>query len=408
MINTVLLHERIASRADDFIRELYGDAARRAGTGWRVNRRGSLAVGVVNGKVLVSDFESGGGGDAVALWQRERGGTLGEALHACAKWSGINNDEPAAVRVASAARTRKVERSQIPCTPARVLDAWLEGREWLVGNGTALDAIGSWREWPRQYIETLAGAGIITAPRCCGERARIAFPVATPVTWPTGDDLPPDNAHRDRGRFIGFHARMFDSQGERRGWRYAPKRSEGTFAHPGLPPLPLVLSSAGGLGQVWSARLMIICEGEFDVCTLPLALGWFDNELHVLRIPPTVALVGIAGASGGPGELLDAYRFCWPRELRVLVLRDSDRAGAKWVAPGGFLDSLRARCAEVASCHFGANRDGSRRDVNDAFAAGVLTRELLDAALQQRLGTSLAEAESTPPPAPSVQHLSAV
>ena len=89
-IDTTELHMRIANRAEDYLRELFGDSFKTAGNDkWRVGKRGSLAVSIQDGALVYFSHEQGLGGDAVALWQRERGGTAGEALRAVAAWSGI-------------------------------------------------------------------------------------------------------------------------------------------------------------------------------------------------------------------------------------------------------------------------------------------------------------------------------
>ena len=91
MIDTNELHRRIASRAEDYLRELFGDSFKTAGADkWRVGKRGSLAVSIQDGVLVHYSHEDGTGGDAVALWQRECGGTAGEALHAAAAWAGVH------------------------------------------------------------------------------------------------------------------------------------------------------------------------------------------------------------------------------------------------------------------------------------------------------------------------------
>lgn len=110
MIDTKLLHPRIADRAEDFLRELFGDDFKTAGAdNWRVGKRGSLAVSIQDGVLVYYSHEDGTGGDAVALWQRERGGTAGEALRAVAAWAGIadNGAAPAPSPAPQRARAEK-------------------------------------------------------------------------------------------------------------------------------------------------------------------------------------------------------------------------------------------------------------------------------------------------------------
>jgi len=93
MIDTATLHTRIAARAEDYLRELFGDDFKTAGAdNWRVGKRGSLAVSIQDGVLVYFSHEDGTGGDSVALWQRERGGTAGEALRAAAAWAGLSDN----------------------------------------------------------------------------------------------------------------------------------------------------------------------------------------------------------------------------------------------------------------------------------------------------------------------------
>lgn len=80
MIDIERVKAAIAARADEFVRELFGERARRVGNDkWRVGSRGSLAVELRDGNLCFFSHEDGTGGDAVTLWQRERGGSMGDA-----------------------------------------------------------------------------------------------------------------------------------------------------------------------------------------------------------------------------------------------------------------------------------------------------------------------------------------
>lgn len=81
MIDAKLVKQRIAERADDFIETLFGDGAKRDGADkWRIGGRGSLAVTVKDCELVFYSHEDGAGSDAIALWQRERGGSAGDAF----------------------------------------------------------------------------------------------------------------------------------------------------------------------------------------------------------------------------------------------------------------------------------------------------------------------------------------
>jgi len=90
MIDIEIVKARIAAREEDFIRELFGDRAKRAGEGkWRIGSHGSLAIELKDGGLVYCSHEDGTGGDCIALWQRERGGNNGDVLRACAAWAGF-------------------------------------------------------------------------------------------------------------------------------------------------------------------------------------------------------------------------------------------------------------------------------------------------------------------------------
>jgi hypothetical protein len=109
-VDTQLLHQRIADRAPEFVAEVFGESAKPAGPGqWRIGRQGSLAVSLKDGRLLFYSHEDDQGGDAIALWQRERGGTAGEALRAVAGWAGVSA-EP---RERSTPRRPRARRNEI-------------------------------------------------------------------------------------------------------------------------------------------------------------------------------------------------------------------------------------------------------------------------------------------------------
>ena len=394
MVDTLQLHAGIASRAEDFLRLLFGERTRQAGANqWRIGSHGSLSVELQNERLVFFDHESGVGGDAVALWQRECGGSNGDALRACAAWCGLASTAGVSASATPISKGGvKSESRVIPTMPESTAKVWQEGRDWLSTGRDAFRAdavadLAAWRGWPVDYVRTLIRAGLLTAPLIFGQRARAAFPVFEPVRWA-------EHPNRDRARFVGVHARLRDD--EKGGWRFMPHAEKKPGGHPGLPPLPLVLGGAGFGGQLWNTRLLIVCEGQWDALTIPLAAGWFDTALGLLRIPPAVAVVGIVGAGGGSRALLDYFAPFWPASVDVLVLRDGDKAGDKWTEPGCFLDALRGRCGRVESFHFGKSGDGKKRDVGDVWREGKFTRPLLDALLS-RVGWKLNQAESAPP-----------
>lgn len=403
MVDIPALHERIAARASDFVAALFGDRARSVGPDkWRVGSHGSLAIEVTNGRLLFNSFENQEDhGDAIDLWRRERGGTFGDALRACAAWAGCENSSSRTHRAPHRACSpvRKPERPPVPDMPQAVFAQWQEGRRFAwpkkrARYAKAIDDIACWRGWPHEYVETLVRSGVLTMPLYFGERTRAAFPVCEPITWKAAEDDPADYMRRDRPRFVGFHTRLRERDGEDRGWRFVPSKDE-KQGRPSLPPLPLVLAGCGAFGHLWDKRVLIVVEGEWDALTLPVVAGWFDVDLGLLRLPPALAIVGVLGASG-TDVFLKSYARFWPRDVCVLVLRDGDKAGGRWAEAGGIVDQLKTRSARVASLHFGKKPGGKRRDVNDLYRDGCLDRSAFDDLLGE-VGWALAQLESAEP-----------
>lgn len=118
MINTAELHIRIVARAEEFVYELFGDAAKLVGIqSWRVGQHGSLAISIKNDVLVFHSHEEGLGGDAVILWQRERGGTVGEALRSIAAWSGVGQGD---IKLAPVVRR---QNKRVPVGPTLPPDA---------------------------------------------------------------------------------------------------------------------------------------------------------------------------------------------------------------------------------------------------------------------------------------------
>jgi AAA domain len=132
------LHRRIANRPDEFLKELFGDKFDKAQNGsFRVGSKGSLAISIKDGVLFWYSHEEGIGGDAIDLWQRERGGTAGEALRAAAAWAGV---APTPNGETHQARTDK---------KPRVNGAKLNGKEVTVTAPT---------DWSAQWAECLTRA----------------------------------------------------------------------------------------------------------------------------------------------------------------------------------------------------------------------------------------------------------
>ena len=67
MFDIALIKTRIAARAEEFLRELFGEKLHRAGLGWRVGKHGSLALDIQKGELVYYDHEAGQGGDCMIV-----------------------------------------------------------------------------------------------------------------------------------------------------------------------------------------------------------------------------------------------------------------------------------------------------------------------------------------------------
>jgi hypothetical protein len=176
---------------------------------------------------------------------------------------------------------------------------WEAGLHWLKIDEGLQRHVDRWRAWPAGTSRFLADQGLLSAPEINGRRA-LAFLMQYPG--------------RSAWIEVGFHARHKPRrEGERAIWTYHPSGV-------GMPGVPLVL------GNLYGARLVICCEGEWDACTFAAAAGWLASDT---AWPDGVAVVGIRGASGWR-TFIEHWRPRWPRRARFLLIPDNDEAGLKW------------------------------------------------------------------------------
>lgn len=161
MIDAKLVKQRIAARADDFIETLFGDGAKRDGADkWRIGGRGSLAVTVKDGELVFFSHEDGTGSDAIALWQRERGGSAGNALRACADWVGVGGTSSGLQPVRPArAGTKKHGASETaqapPLLAGRDLAEATAAAGRLAGDAELCQRIAGPRGWRADTLRSL-------------------------------------------------------------------------------------------------------------------------------------------------------------------------------------------------------------------------------------------------------------
>ncbi len=117
-----------------------------------------------------------------------------------------------------------------------------------------------------------------------------------------------------------------------------------------MPGVPLVL------GNFYGARLVIVCEGEWDAATFAAAAGWLASDT---AWPDGVAVLGIRDASGWR-TFIEHWRPRWPRRPRFLLIPDNDEAGMKW---------QREFAAALAALALGVTvlppKTGGPKDFND-------------------------------------------
>ena len=248
-IDATELHMRIANRAEDYLRELFGDSFKTAGNDkWRVGKRGSLAVSIQDGVLVHYSHEDGTGGDAVALWQRERGGTAGEALHAAAAWAGVS-DNGATHAPAPAARLPKIEKpAPAPMTREQFAEAHAMSRR-LAGDDDLCERIAKVRNWQPQTLRDMALDGALGWHEDKdGGKLAFIYETGIKVRWKKGGE-----------RIIRFHT--------------------------------------GNAAQLWrgwmilkTTRKVYVTEGETDAITLIDAGAEMESDCLVVALPSSSTL----------------------------------------------------------------------------------------------------------------------
>lgn len=274
--------------------------------------------------------------------------------------------------VGSAARPRArktvakaAAKNSLQAWPASVAARWEEGLAFLAGNEERREKIAHKRGWPVAVVDHLVAFGLISYPILPwrDDRRGTAFLVQGPRRFPLGGiGL----------ESIGYHQRFWitgkNGEEDRKAWVYVPnekpidERSRWPlqFTAQKCPALPFVI------GDLRNARLLVICEGQWDAITLFHAAGWFEDAF-----PGRVAVLGVRGAQG-VGTFFDYYRDAWPWKPAAWVLRDADVAGESWEPSGSwmpgksFADRLGSFCSRVVVSSFRPEA-GLGKDFNDAW-----------------------------------------
>lgn len=386
MLDINIIKARIAARAEDFLRELFGERLHRAGpNAWRVGRNGSLALDTRKSELLFHSFENETDcGDCIALWQRERGGDFSSALRACAAWAGVADDGTLPVL---APRTPKPAMSATDKLGTRpqgwpMLDPthdvlWRLGVERLIRDAGAREEIARWRGWQRDVLVPLARAHLISAPvfdlwpGAITPQPCVAFRVLQPERVTDGEAafwaLRPVQLH------VRFRRGATRCDGSGLSWVYAPTMKQ--LAVSGGGNAPLLITRDGrdpeqpGYGT--RCRCAIICAGEWDALSVLLAAWWID-DFGTLTVPPGLAIVGIRGEGRSGTDAFLRYFSHWHLDSAVL-LADADRTGMAWFHPSpdgraGFAEQLEQRGVKVIA-RAPREADGIK-DVNDLYRTG--------------------------------------
>lgn len=384
MIDVQETKTRIAARAEDFLRELFGERHHRAGPeSWRVGNKGSLALDIKDGELVFFDHERGEGGDAIALWARERSVSTGEALKSCAQWAGVTGEGP---RTAPA-RTAKpvVAPDKLDTRPSRwpLLDdthdaLWRFGVSRLIDDADAREEIARWRGWQRDALVQLARAQLISTPvfdlwpGVIEPQPCVAFRVLHSERVTDGSAT--FSALRPVQIHVRFHPGAIRRDGSPLSWLYAPTMK--TLGVDDGGNAPLIIARGGRdpeqLGHGIRCRCAIFCAGEWDALAVLLA-AWWINDHGALLLPPGLAIVGIRGEGrSGTDAYLRHYAHWCPDS--AILLADADSTGLAWFKPSpdgrpGFAEQLERRGAQVIPRAPKA-ADGIK-DVGDLYRAGM-------------------------------------
>ena len=400
MLSILEIKRRIAARPEDFLRHLFGDGLRKAGPDqWRVGRHGSLALDVKNGELVYFNHEDGEGGDAIALWARERAISNGTALKACATWAGVAND---GLQKSGSTQEKTSHRQDAPISMARdahldsrpptwpTLDdvhdrLWREGIERLESDEEARQFIARWRGWPDFCVRVLARAGLICAPvfrlwpSVIEPQPCVVFPVQHPQR-----QVANDGAVKWELRTVQNHIRFYPEAIKRDGtpldWIYAPTKKQHGMDDGANAPLIIARDGRDPEQPHDGTRCecVILCAGEWDALTVLLASARI-NDRGAIMLPAGLVIVGIRGEGrGGTDAYLRHYRHWMP--LSVVMLADADKTGATWFESKdgrtSFATQVEGRGAKVVRM-----KPVGHKDVNDLYRTGNLGLPQVEAML---------------------------
>lgn len=176
--NIPSIKQSIAARAEDYLRELFGERLKRDGQGWRVGTHGSLHAEIKNGELVFHDHESGQGGDSITLWARERGGDNGSAIKSCAAWAGITGHSGSFTPSPRTSFTPKV--AAIYAMTDAELKRAAKAAEKLGTSPSLCAGIATQRGWKWQTIQQLASECSLGVD---GGKLAFIYPTGIKLRW---------------------------------------------------------------------------------------------------------------------------------------------------------------------------------------------------------------------------------
>lgn len=304
-------------------------------------------------------WSTGNSGDALDYVMLVHNVDLKRAIELLAARAGIGPDTD--WRALPKPKPRPVvEAKAVEPLAGAALARWQEACRYLSDTPGETARLAHWRGFDPATIDDLSEGGKIGLLELDADlrrqdwqpgSRRVAFPVEAP---PAALGLPGDP---DAGLLpVSVHVRLKPRAGESRaGWRFCPS---------GVGAWPYVL------GNVATARFLIICEGQWD------AIAFYDVLIGrtAYSIPGLEALeqegIAIVGMRGAHNWKLFLEHFLFagfsperlaqivtsPHELarpdlRVLVVCDLDLAGATWTTPNDdepcLVEILQATCQQV-------------------------------------------------------------
>ena len=384
MFDIALIKTRIAARAEEFLRELFGEKLHRAGSNrWRVGTRGSLAIEVKEGDLVFYDNEASVGGNCFTLWQRERGEDFKDALIGCAAWASVAQDArhtpPTAHKPIATPKGNLSSRPpDWPIIDNQHDGLWQLGIHRLLNDADARAEIARWRGWEPQTLIPLARACLISAPvfdlwpKVIEPQTCVAFRVLHPNRVADGDSE--FWAWRPAQLHIRFHAGAARRDGSPLSWVYAPTMKRIGVDDGGNAPFIIARDGRDPEqpGYDTRCRCVIICAGEWDALAVLLA-AWWINDHGTLQLPPGLAIVGIRGEGRSGTDAYLRHYAHWKPDAAIL-LADADKTGLAWFKPSpdgraGFAEQLEQRGAKVIPR---VPKGDGFKDVSDLYRAGQL------------------------------------